>query len=755
MISQATIKAIQDVMRKDVGVDGDAQRLGQLVWLIFLKVFDDRESEWEIVEQDYVSPLPEAMRWRTWAADDEGRTGDELLSFVNVELFTGLKNLRSRAGASPDRTLLIRSVFEDAYNYMKSGVLLRQVVNILQRDLDYNRREHRHAFGDIYETLLKGLQSAGDAGEYYTPRPVTQFAVEKVDPQLGEVVIDPACGTGGFLLCALNHVKGAYVDSVEDHALLQNSIRGVEKKPLPHLLATTNMLLHGIDVPTNIRHDNTLARPLRDYGPDDRVDCLVTNPPFRGTEEDGIENNFPAAIRTRETADLFLALTMHLLKQGGRAAIVLPDSSLFGEGVKAELRRRLLRDCNLHTIVRLPYGVFSPYTDIRTNLLFFTKGDPTKETWFYELRPPGGDKYTKTKPIRHDDFDVLRAWWSDRRSTDAAWQVLRSDLAQRGDNLDVPNPHSLNIQAALARARTTREQAAEELGLFRRDLPGLLESAPFPVAEDVRSTLLEIGQLAGQVSLTSGVVEDFRVCLTGLALRGLLSRPESGDEDVATTLGRYEASQRKRLETVPPQPFPVPVHWHWVQLGDVADFAIGRTPSTKEDRYWSTPDDEGTSWISISDMPRRGVVQATGRQVTETAVREVFKADPVPTDALLMAFKLSVGKTALSGVPAFHNEAIASMQLSDDVLKHYLLWALPALARHAAANPAVRGATLNSKSIPALWVPIPPRQEQERLLPALRWTIDLIEELAYRAEESRAASDRVLKLLTQEHLALT
>ncbi len=636
---------------------------------------------------------------------------------------------------------------------MKSGVLLRQVVNILQRDLDYNRREDRHAFGDIYETLLKGLQSAGDAGEYYTPRPVTQFAVEMVDPKLHETVIDPACGTGGFLLCALNHVKDNYVRSVDDDAVLQHAIRGVEKKPLPHLLATTNMLLHGIDVPTNIRHDNTLARPLRDYGPADRVDCVVTNPPFRGTEEDGIENNFPAAVRTRETADLFLALTMHLLKPGGRAAIVLPDSSLFGEGVKAELRRRLLSDCNLHTVVRLPYGVFSPYTDIRTNILFFTKGEPTKDTWYYELRPPSGDKYTKTKAIRHEDLDALRAWWPERRPTDDAWQVMRTDLAERGDNLDVPNPHSLDVRAALERARDTRRTAEEDLAALRQDLPRLLRQSAFPAAPEVRDLVLELSDLAGQVGLTSGVVEELRVRMTGLALRGMLSRAEPDDEPVERTLARYNASGRKRLETPPPPPFPVPAHWRWVQLGDIADFSIGKTPSTKDNRYWSAPETGGTPWISITDMPRRGIVQQTGRQVSAIAVREVLKAQPVPEDALLMAFKLSVGKTALTGVPAFHNEAIASMQPGDVVLKHFLLWALPALARHASANPAVRGATLNSKSIPALWVPVPPRQEQERLLPALRWAIALTEDLAYRSEEARSASDRVLKLLTQDQAA--
>lgn len=319
---------------------------------------------------------------------------------------------------------MIRAAFEDAYNYMKSGTLLRQVVNKLNEDFDFNRSEDRHLFNDIYEQILKDLQSAGNAGEYYTPRAVTQFAVEMVDPKLGETVLDPACGTGGFLTCAIEHVRKRYVKSVEDRERLQKSVLGVEKKQLPHLLAVTNMLLHGIEVPSNIRHDNTLARPLRDHGPKDRVDVIVTNPPFGGMEEDGIEMNFPQAFRTRETADLFLVLLMQLLKDGGRAAIVLPDGTLFGEGVKTRIKEKLLTECNLHTIVRLPNGVFSPYTGIKTNILFFDKGKPTRHIWYYEHPyPPGQKSYNKTNPIRIEEFEPERKWWKKRVENERAWKV--------------------------------------------------------------------------------------------------------------------------------------------------------------------------------------------------------------------------------------------------------------------------------------------------------------------------------------------
>ena len=400
MSISTTLKTIQDIMRKDVGVDGDAQRIGQLVWMFFLKIYDDKESEYELLEAndgDYRSPIPESLRWRNWAADAEGITGDELLDFVNNRLFPTLKNLQP--AQHDKRGFVIRSVFEDAYNYMKSGHLMRQVINKIVGGVDFNKAQDRHLFGDLYEQILRDLQNAGNAGEYYTPRPITQFIVDRVDPQLGEKILDPACGTGGFLTCAIEHLRRHQVKTVDDEHRLQQSIHGVEKKPLPHLLCTTNMILHGLDVPTNVRHDNTLARPLRDYGPRDRVDVIVTNPPFGGMEEDGIENNFPATFRTRETADLFLVLIMHLLKDGGRAALVLPDGTLFGEGIKTRIKEHLLASCNLHTVVRLPNGVFSPYTGIRTNLLFFSKGSPTHEVWFYEHTYP---------PVSYTHLDVYK-----------------------------------------------------------------------------------------------------------------------------------------------------------------------------------------------------------------------------------------------------------------------------------------------------------------------------------------------------------
>jgi type I restriction enzyme M protein len=433
------VKAIQDIMRKDAGTYGDAQRLEQLGWMFFLKIFDDREKELELLADDYKSPLPERLRWSSWAGDSEGITGDTLLSFVNEALLPKLKTLPASGGRI---TALIRMTFEDANNYMKNGTLMRQVINRINA-IDFNASDDRHMFGDIYERILRDLQSAGNAGEFYTPRAVTEFIVERVNPRIGETVLDPACGTGGFLVCTVEHMRKQAKTEVDEQDI-QTCFTGIEKKHLPHVLCMTNMLLHGIDVPSNVRHGNTLARPLRDWSPKERVDVIVTNPPFGGMEEDGIEMNFPAEFRTRETADLFLVLIMKLLKPGGRAGLVLPDSTLFGEGVKTRIKEALLSECNLHTIVRLPNGVFNPYTSIRTNLLFFTKGQPTKEIWYYEHPYPEGTKsYNKTKPIRIEEFEPEREWWENREPTERAWRVPIEEVRAANYHLDLKNPHQV------------------------------------------------------------------------------------------------------------------------------------------------------------------------------------------------------------------------------------------------------------------------------------------------------------------------
>jgi len=438
---RTTVKSIQDIMRQDVGVDGDAQRISQLCWMFFLKIIDDQDQELELMQDGYHSPIPEKFQWRAWAANPEGMTGDLLMAFINDELFRTLKELPDTA--HDGRRRVVRDVFEDAYNYMKSGQLMRQVINKINA-IDFNNLAERQHFGDIYEQILNDLQSAGNAGEYYTPRAVTAFMADRIDPRPGEILFDPACGTGGFLTCAIRHMRERYVKSPADEQKMQQGLRATEKKQLPHMLCVTNMLLHGIDDPSFVRHDNTLARPYISYGQSDRVDIVLTNPPFGGREEDGIETNFPKHFQTRETADLFLALIVRLLKTGGRAAVVLPDGTLFGEGVKTRLKEHLLEECNLHTIVRLPNSVFKPYASIGTNLLFFEKGTKTQEVWYYEHRVPEGQKaYSMTKPIRFEHLKPCIDWWEKREGNEVVWKVTIDEIKARNFNLDFKNPHTV------------------------------------------------------------------------------------------------------------------------------------------------------------------------------------------------------------------------------------------------------------------------------------------------------------------------
>ncbi len=476
----STVKSIQDIMRKDDGVDGDAQRIGQLTWLLFLKVFDQREEEWEEDNKNYRSPMPERFRWRNWAAykaDADGKKKpqiqpSDLIPFVNNELFPSLKE-KIDASVSPQHQV-IKQVFEDANNYMKSGPLMLAVIEKLEEAINFHDFTTRASLGDVYEQMLNDLRGAGNAGEFYTPRALTAFMVAQVNPNLKkrETVLDPACGTGGFLTAAIDHLRNQLTkkSSADDKRAIEAQIFGIEKKQLPHLLCTTNMLLHGIDVPSQIAHRNTLGREWNDWSANEKVDCLITNPPFGGYEDDGVGGGYPADLRTRETADMFMALIVKkLLKEHGRAAVVLPDGFLFGDGIKGTLKRLLLRDCKLHTVIRLPKGVFAPYTTIKTNLLFFTKGSAiadgqehfhTDTIWFYEHPyPPGTRAIPKTKPIRLDEFKPVQEWWgteandfADRVESPLAWKV---DFKTKREQAEAAaQPH-------WSRAETLNNQAAE------------------------------------------------------------------------------------------------------------------------------------------------------------------------------------------------------------------------------------------------------------------------------------------------------
>ena len=439
------INRLQNIMRQDSGVDGDAQRIGQIVWILFLKIYDAKEELWEFHDDDYESIIPEELRWREWAVDNKdgkAMTGDELLIFVNDTLFPTLKSLEIDE-TTPRRSAIVKEVFEDAYNYMKNGVLLRQVINLID-EIDFTEIDERHAFNDIYETILKDLQSAGNSGEFYSPRATTEFIAEMINPRIGETVADFACGTGGFLISALEILQ-KQIKTVEDKEIVNKSLFGIEKKNLPHLLCMTNLLLHDIDEP-NIIHGNSLEKNVRDYKAEDRFDCIMMNPPYGGTEEKIIQSNFPTELQTSETADLFVALILYRLKKNGRVGIILPDNFLFGnENSQKALKEKLLNECNLHTIVKLPAGTFAPYTNITTNILFFDKTEPTKDIWYYDIPLPEGYRsFSKTKPLKSMHLDCIREWWNNRDKEDLnAYKVKIDEVIAKEYNLDFKNPNKL------------------------------------------------------------------------------------------------------------------------------------------------------------------------------------------------------------------------------------------------------------------------------------------------------------------------
>ena len=410
------VKRLRDIMRNDAGINGDAQRIEQIAWMLFLKVYDAKEQDWEWDDEDYTSIIPDECRWQNWAHDDKSGTaltGDKLLDFVNNTLFPTLKNLPVDA-STPIKKAIVQTTFADTNNYMKDGVLLRQVINVID-ELDFSDYEESHAFGEIYETILKELQSAGSAGEFYTPRAVTDFMAQVIKPRIGETMADFACGTGGFIVSWLKELR-KQVKTTEDEEAYSNSIYGIEKKQFPYMLCVTNLLLHGLDVP-QVYHANTLLHDVLDYTESDKVDVILMNPPYGGSEKADVKNHFPTDLASSETADLFMSVIMYRLKQNGRAAVILPDGFLFGtDNAKVNIKKKLLREFNLHTIIRLPGSVFSPYTSITTNILFFDNTHPTEETWFYRLDMPEGYKhFSKTKPMKLEHFQPVLDWWNDRQ----------------------------------------------------------------------------------------------------------------------------------------------------------------------------------------------------------------------------------------------------------------------------------------------------------------------------------------------------
>ena len=459
------IKNVRNIMRQDRGVSGDAQRLEQLGWMLFLKILDDKDQELELIRDGYTSVIPEKFQWRNWATNPEGITGDELLLFIDHStdgLFVVLSKLQS--ARAPQRAALVREVFDGSNNYMKSGFEMRKVINQLN-GFDFNNSFDRHVFGTVYESILVELRDAGNKGEYYTPRAITQLMTQMTAPKLGEKVLDPAAGTGGFLSAAIDYIREKEVRTLDDEAILQKSITGWELKPVSYVLGLTNLILHGLDVP-DWHYLDSLKTEYNTIGPKQQVECILANPPFGASIADGVATNFPQSFRCSESADLFLILIIQLLKPGGRCAIVLPDGCITGDGYKERIREKLLTDCNLHTIIRLPQSTFFPAT-VSTNLLFFQKGTPTKEIWYWEHRLPEGQKsYSKTKAIQFEEFAPLIEWWDKREASGVAWKVKVEDL-KKGFDLDVRNPNrseeeeSLGTSELLTRLQNSLSRSQE------------------------------------------------------------------------------------------------------------------------------------------------------------------------------------------------------------------------------------------------------------------------------------------------------
>lgn len=437
------VKRLRDIMRNDAGINGDAQRIEQIAWLLFLKVYDTKEEDWEFDDDSYESIIPEECRWRNWAVDNgkgTAITGDDLLNFINNKLFPTLKSIEV-SKTTPINKAIVKTTFEDTNNYMKDGVLLRQIINVID-ELKLDDYEESHAFGEIYESILKELQSAGSAGEFYTPRAVTDFMAQIIKPKIGEKMADFACGTGGFIISWLKALE-SQKKTVEDREAFDTSVYGIEKKQFPYMLCVTNLLLHDIDTP-RIYHDNSLLKDVLDYSEEDQFDVVLMNPPYGGNEKPEIKNHFPSDLASSETADLFMSVIMYRLKENGRAAVILPDGFLFGtDNSKVAIKKKLMSEFNLHTVIRMPHSVFAPYTSITTNILFFDRTSSTKETWFYRLDMPGGYKnFSKTNPMKLEHFSPVMEWWENRTEIsvdgfDKAKKYTVQEIADKNYNIDL------------------------------------------------------------------------------------------------------------------------------------------------------------------------------------------------------------------------------------------------------------------------------------------------------------------------------
>lgn len=753
------IKRIRDIMRMDAGINGDAQRIEQMVWMLFLKVYDAKEDDWELNEDNYESIIPEDLRWRNWAkADSNGHamTGDKLLNFVNNTLFPVLKGNDVKEGdtivyegikVTPDTPIkkaIVKSTFEDANNYMKDGVYLRQVIDVID-EIEFDDVKESHAFGFVYEEILRELQSAGSSGEFYTPRAVTEFMALMIKPKLGEKMADFACGTGGFITSWLGQLSKQVTDTSAQKQL-DDSIYGIEKKPFPYLLCVTNMLLHDIEVP-NIYHMNSLKHNLLDYTDADKFDVILMNPPYGGHEDKSIQGFFPDDLASSETADLFMSVILYRLKKNGRAAVVVPDGFLFGlDNAKVNIKKKLIGEFNLHTVVRLPGSVFSPYTSITTNLLFFDNTKPTSETWFYRVDIPSDRKhFSKTKPMELKHFDDCIAWWNDRKEIrdgeNFKAQKFTADylLNEQGCNIDLCGyPHeeeeildpidliqryqeersSLNatVDRAVQQISTSLNQATvlPDIDYASGALTRLAElDAHF--ADKMIKSVLEIaikGKLVSQYP-TEGTARD-------LLEKNLIDVEIDGrrvKQKVITEISEDEKT------------FDIPDSWEWIKLGNVCTIARGGSPRPIKE-YITTAAD-GVNWIKIGDTEKNGkYICATAEKIKPSGVS---KSRMVHSGDFLLTNSMSFGRPYILKVDGcIHDGWLVISQSTEIFDQDYLYWLLSSNYAYMQFCGKVSGAVvknLNSDKVANSVFPLPPLAEQKRIVAKLEEILPLCERL--------------------------
>lgn len=744
----AVISNIRNIMRQDRGISGDAQRLEQLGWMLFLKIMDDKDQELEVIKDNYVSVIPEKFQWRNWATNPEGITGDELINFIdsneltNKGLFLSLREIKSTT--NPKRAMIVKEVFDGTNNYMKSGYEMRKVINKLN-EIDFTKSEDKHVFGNIYESILQELRDAGNKGEYYTPRAVTQLMTMMTDPKLGEKVLDPAAGTGGFLTAAIDHVRDTYVKTVDDEAVLQNSITGWELKPVAYVLGLTNLILHEIDVP-DYHYIDSLKKEYNSIGKKDQVDVILANPPFGASIADGVETNFPSTYRCKESADLFVILMLQLLKPNGRCAIVLPDGSITGEGVKARIREKLLTDCNLHTIVRLPQSTFFPAL-VYTNLLFFEKGEQTKEIWYYEHSLPEGQKsYSKTKPIQFSEFNPLIEWWNNRTENEVAWKVKIDEV--KNWDLDIKNPKKKNIvidssddiYVGLKKADVKITSLTDEL------FNDVLHNYANPIFNEIVHKRKDLVRNVDFVKRLRQVIlqEGIQGKLTE-SWRSNNKKLESATELLKRIKVALEKKQNKSKKSAHSKiseidiPFEIPENWVWCRLVEVVEIHMGQSP--EGDSY----NKNGDGFPFYQGKTEFGVMYPVGVRVWCNQPKKISQINDI-----LISVRAPVGDVNISDKEYAIGRGLSIIRVIDKTINPlYLFYFLDCIKRNWKAKGSFFDA-INRDIIEARLFPLPPLEEQHTLVERIENLLSKCAELQTEIENLNSYNKALLKALFNE-----